>query len=104
MAIVMPIKPINSFKRLFSVGVRTRTKSPRIGEGARIRLGARALARGSHLNLYGQQNDYTKDAATGKKDIEREWCDSYGGLMETEIYSFNVEAAIEDAHSVPKYA
>jgi hypothetical protein len=34
-------------------------------------LGARALTRGSHLKVYGQQNDYTKDAATGKKDIER---------------------------------
>jgi hypothetical protein len=72
MAIVMPIKPINSFSRLFSVGVRTRTESPQIGEGARHRLGARALARGSYLNVYGQQNDYTKATATGKKDIKRE--------------------------------
>src|SRR5260370_10317221 len=47
MAIVKPTKPINSFRRLFSVGVRTRTHISLLGgEGARHRVGgAGAYAR-----------------------------------------------------------
>ena len=41
-----------------------------MGEGARRRVGARALSRGSHLELREQRNDYTKDGTLGNKDIK----------------------------------
>src|SRR6266702_4596298 len=64
MAIVTPRNPINSFKRLFSVGVRTRTQFSSLwGKVLVAGWGARALTRGSHLEECEQQHDYTKDDA-----------------------------------------
>jgi hypothetical protein len=69
MAIVTPRNPINSFKRLFSVGVRTRTQISSLwGKVLVAGLGARALSRGSHLELREQRNDYIKAGAVGNKD------------------------------------
>src|SRR6266571_9442052 len=71
MAIVTPRNPINSFKRLFSVGVRTRTQFSSLwGKVLVAGWGARALSRGSHLEVREQQNDYTKDDTVGNKDIQ----------------------------------
>ena len=67
MAIVTPRKPINSLARRFSVGVRTRTQiSSQWGKVLVAGQGARALSRGSHLELREQRNDYIKDTAGGQ--------------------------------------
>jgi hypothetical protein len=40
-------------------------------------MGARALARGSHLDCHEQRNDYTKEPPPGKWDINCEYWDGY---------------------------
>jgi hypothetical protein len=52
-------------------------------------LGARALARGSHLDSHEQRNDYTKRHAAGKEDVTREFCYGYqpfGGLSKRLVW------------------
>jgi hypothetical protein len=40
-------------------------------------MGARALARGSHLDCHEQRNDYTKELSAGKWDINCEYWTGY---------------------------
>src|ERR1700722_803364 len=71
MAMVTPRKPISSFRRLFSVGVRTRTQvSLQWGKVLVAGRAARALSRGTHLEVREQQTDYTKERAAGNRDVQ----------------------------------
>jgi hypothetical protein len=42
----------------------------KVGEGARLRVGARALSRGSLLEQLEQCNDDSKAGAAGKRDVQ----------------------------------
>ena len=59
--------------RLFSVGVRMRTKSPLrlgVGEGFRMPRAARALTRGAHSEEREQRDDYSKVRVCVKGEVE----------------------------------
>jgi len=79
---VMPTNPINSFKRLFSVGVRTRTSFSlqwgRCSSGDWVRGRWRAVP---IWKFTSNANDYIKDQPSGKQDVKiRYWV----GYLETD--------------------
>src|SRR5271156_2803184 len=79
-----PTKPIISLKRLFSVGVRTRTNLSiwleisfdglrvwaRQGKAPVFAWGARALSHGTHREERQYEDDYTKQDPVINKDLE----------------------------------